>query len=509
MSCVANIVDESFIDLQKTITMLERSTLEESIQHLLSTNFAQTEDGVYNLVSCFFVGGEYYPDSIPLIVEIIVRLLSFWKENEATKEFPSLFKQYYIEHVFHRFSFRKAFLSITFFLFHIYKSRVLELKEIVEHVDRIFFAAFKQTRSLESKSSLSPLYITCFLSFFGPFLEREFPEFFEKCNTFLSPENAPQCYSVDCIEFSFFEEYKHFRENEWNLWQSELGPHSQCVTVFDAIRQDNVEMLQFLSTQHGFDPNMRARPSILEPSLFIMNSMEPTLPTLLQLSAYHRSLNCFKFLLLNGAKMDDHDAKNRTVVHYALAGGNCEIIRHVQQSMEISKGMIAIPIEFHYFNVFEWLFLSHFNTTKDMPLEEKEAVMESCAALLRTAAVVNNVEVLRYVLQKEVDVNAVDEFRWTALHYAADNGHYMTVKILLQVKGILFNPQCLNGWSPLHRAAMMGHFRVVSLLLRNPNVDVNLRNYSGVCFTFIEPLYTALLEMVTSSVYKNFFDIRI
>ena len=509
MSSVASIASDCYIELQNAIARLNRENLEDSIVYLLGSSFTQTEDGVRSLVSNFIAGGQYHPDSIPLIVTVIVRLVQSWSEKDATKGFPGLFREYFMEHVFHRFSFRKAFLAIMFFLFHIHRCGVLEMKEIVEHVEPIFFAAFKQTRSLESEESLSPLYITAFLSFFGPVLERDFPEFFKKCNDALTQERATGCYIPECIEYSFFNEYKRFRENDWSLWNMELGDQPECVTMFDAIRQDNVNMLQMFSSGAGFDSNARAAPSVLEPSVFMMNSMEPTLPTLLQTAAYHRAIKCFKFLVLNGAKMDVRDAKNRSIVEYALAGGNVEIIRNVQQQMEIPEAMVSIPVEFHYFNVFEWLFLSHFNITEDMTEDVKERIEQSVASLLRIAAAVNNIEVLRYVLQKEVDVNAVDELRWTALHYAADNGHYETVVILLQVPGILLNPQSEKGWSPLHRAAMMGHFRVLELLLKNPKVDVNMQNYSGVSFMFIAPLYIVPQEMGNLSACRYYSNRKI
>ena len=36
------------------------------------------------------------------------------------------------------------------------------------------------------------------------------------------------------------------------------------------------------------------------------------------------------------------------------------------------------------------------------------------------------------LIQNGADVNAVDKDKWTALHYAAQNGHVDVVKVLLQ-----------------------------------------------------------------------------
>ena len=219
----------------------------------------------------------------------------------------------------------------------------------------------------------------------------------------------------------------------------------QNVTVYDAIRADDENSLQKFSSEPGFDPNARAVPSIFESSTFIVNSLEPAMPTLLQMAAYHQAVNCYKFLLLNGADMDMNDLQGRSLAHYALAGGNIEIIRNVQQYKEIDQKLIAIPVKFHDFNIFEWLFLPHFNTIDGMSEEEKMRVFGVREMLLRSAASANNLEVLKYILEKNVNVNAVDAIGWTALHYACDNGHYETVSILLQVTGIDVNVQDAKG----------------------------------------------------------------
>ena len=43
-----------------------------------------------------------------------------------------------------------------------------------------------------------------------------------------------------------------------------------------------------------------------------------------------------------------------------------------------------------------------------------------------------HVDVAKVLIQNGADVNAVDEDKWTALHFAAENGHVDVAKVLIQ-----------------------------------------------------------------------------
>jgi hypothetical protein len=73
---------------------------------------------------------------------------------------------------------------------------------------------------------------------------------------------------------------------------------------------------------------------------------------------------------------------------------------------------------------------------------------------------------------------------------AAFGGHVDTVRVLLDAQGILVNQQDMNGMTALHFAV----FRLPSLdslvaeLLRCPAIRRNLRDATGVRFSFRKPL---------------------
>ena len=73
------------------------------------------------------------------------------------------------------------------------------------------------------------------------------------------------------------------------------------------------------------------------------------------------------------------------------------------------------------------------------------------------------------------DVRALSKEGWSALHYAAFEGHVEVVKLLLGDPRVEVRAVDENGWSALHFAAGDGHVEVVNLLLEDPRVDANAR----------------------------------
>ena len=76
----------------------------------------------------------------------------------------------------------------------------------------------------------------------------------------------------------------------------------------------------------------------------------------------------------------------------------------------------------------------------------------------------NKHEVLQKMLLLGSDPNIKDSNGWTALHYAAQNGDFESVKILIDKKGD-FNSFSNNGRTPLHLAAKMNRKNIVNYLV--------------------------------------------
>ncbi|KAK9306207.1 hypothetical protein QLX08_002955 [Tetragonisca angustula] len=94
------------------------------------------------------------------------------------------------------------------------------------------------------------------------------------------------------------------------------------------------------------------------------------------------------------------------------------------------------------------------------------------------AAQYNDLDRVKTLLKKGVLPNAEDSAGYTALHYAARNGHYKICNILLENDATVNIQTRCGHATALHRAAMQGHSEVVELLLRF-NANPNLRDVDG------------------------------
>jgi ankyrin repeat protein len=90
---------------------------------------------------------------------------------------------------------------------------------------------------------------------------------------------------------------------------------------------------------------------------------------------------------------------------------------------------------------------------------------------LFTALINGNITETRRLLEEDVDVNARNEKRATALHISSDNGDVDLVKVLFQY-GAEVNARNNDGSTPLHLASAKGNHAVVELLMEH-EADVN------------------------------------
>lgn len=98
-------------------------------------------------------------------------------------------------------------------------------------------------------------------------------------------------------------------------------------------------------------------------------------------------------------------------------------------------------------------------------------------ARLISASRNGNLEAVRLLLKKGVDVNATNILGFSALEVASSNGHLRVVRLLLD-EGAEINAKSSMGTTPLIGASYNGHLEVVKLLL-NRGADINAKDRLG------------------------------
>lgn len=98
----------------------------------------------------------------------------------------------------------------------------------------------------------------------------------------------------------------------------------------------------------------------------------------------------------------------------------------------------------------------------------------------------NYQSIVRLLIKKGIDINAVDSETRTAFHYMAEHGFNNMLTEMLKQKNILVNLQTKEGWSALHLSAGNRSVESIKLLISN-GADVNLKDK-----TDMTPIYLAV-----------------
>ena len=98
---------------------------------------------------------------------------------------------------------------------------------------------------------------------------------------------------------------------------------------------------------------------------------------------------------------------------------------------------------------------------------------------LHYAAGDGHTETVKALIEAEAQVNAVNRFGRTILHLAAENGHTKTVKTLVAAGAdVNANDSDVYGYKPLHKAAQRGYTTIAEELIA-AKADVNAKNIYG------------------------------
>ena len=255
-------------------------------------------------------------------------------------------------------------------------------------------------------------------------------------------------------------------------------------------------------------------------SLFLVLMNDTGELTLLQLSAFLGSLNCFKYLLMNGETI------NEDLCTFAVSGGSLEIVHLCEQHGMKFTRCIYTSVEYHRNDIFQWI-RTHFdcgahllhtcieydnysllydlvengydvneNLFNHYPLASAafydsvgiisylidigcdinaKGIEGETALILATKT--NNINSLELLIHKRCDINIKDNKGITALHYAAQKGFSEAVEILLN-NGADLNVKDNNGCTPLFYAMLNHHYDIAKLLI-SKGVDLNIKDNKG------------------------------
>lgn len=221
--------------------------------------------------------------------------------------------------------------------------------------------------------------------YFAPLISSEMPDFFDK-----------QCalFTKQLETFGTFFEAKDFltrlnelRENNWQLFLKQSETNYPLYSIQSIIELDDIDSFQKKAAEVNFNINQETKIHSYENIVF-----PEVKPTLLQLSAYYGSIKIFKYILLNGADLKIKNKEGFSFEHFAIAGGDPEMIRIFEQKGLSFHNTLRVAAQFHQNSVFQWIF------------DNKEK--DNLNSVFLDACTVNNLHVILFLIQEnDIDIN--------------------------------------------------------------------------------------------------------
>jgi hypothetical protein len=128
--------------------------------------------------------------------------------------------------------------------------------------------------------------------------------------------------------------------------------------LITAIRSDNLSLFAsyvptFFSIDHKFSPFFVGADPLLRYS-----------PPLVSVTAFYSSIECFRYLLVNGVNLHATDSAKASLAVFAVAGGNLEILALLDAQNISFSGTLFTAAERGNFSTFLWVFVTQLEPLK-------------------------------------------------------------------------------------------------------------------------------------------------
>lgn len=253
-----------------------------------------------------------------------------------------------------------------------------------------------------------------------------------------------------------------------------VHPYYLPDNTYDKLKIDSVNegLFHYLAhfNQLASEPFMRF--IMGKSSLINVNSMRINAP--LHYAAMYGHVSVIHSWLDFGFPVDSMNGENVTPLYIAALAGQVDSInalcdRGAKVNVDNVVSLLQAAAAGGHYLAFTYLVARSVNA--GLQIEDQ-------SVLLHAAALGGNVDIFNEVISntKDARIDARDRMNKTALHYAAEGGHFDFFEVLL-ARGANIGAICFEGNTILHYAAMGMNADIVNMIQKA--FDVNARNYKS------------------------------
>ncbi len=182
--------------------------------------------------------------------------------------------------------------------------------------------------------------------------------------------------------------------------------------------------------------------------------------TPLHIAAWHGNVEIGKLLIKNGAKIEAKNSIQETPLHVAAWKGNIDFVKllvennaDIYSENNINQTPCELAIDENHIDVVNYFLQNGFKINTEMSNYEN---------MLLFSAAKGKLDVVK-LLENKISINYKDMFGRTALHYATINNQVNIVKYLLD-KNVNRRIKDVQNKTPLDIAKTKGYVKIIELL---------------------------------------------
>jgi hypothetical protein len=325
-------VFDSLISLQEFVLGITDDSVEESLTTMMSSEWIQSPLGVCQLARAIMATVNIRPLQIAALASFASQLFrKVGPRSPAVELKPHIFS-----HIFRIFEYTKPFPNESAYFCFLYECYCHGLFEIE--------AIFRRLHKMDKQKffRLSVCWLFCY---FAPEMERTNPVLFNRLHSKLSKMSG----NIPLPFLKFSEQFTKLKADSGTLFKSQRHYFGHSQTLISRIREDDADGLRQISCHPNYSTETRIAATPFTPF------SDQHFPTLIQIAAFFGAVNCFKFLISQGAELRVTDHNDMTLPQFAVAGGNIEIIRLCEQCGLHFLGALHTVVRYQRNEIFDWL----------------------------------------------------------------------------------------------------------------------------------------------------------